>query len=86
MHAYELSPRPEARSSFHKDLQSLKAAIRLVPQVARVDVRVKLVDISLAKVDAVSILNGCDPVVQVLRYWRISNRCRLIEIAVDSEE
>lgn len=86
MHAYELSPHPAARSSFHKDLQALKAAIRLIPQVARVDVRAKLVDVSLAKVDVVSLLNGRDPVVNVLRYWRISNRCRLIEIAVGSED
>lgn len=86
MHAYELSPYPASRSTFHKDIKSLKAATRLIPHTTRVDARIKLVDVSLAKVDVVAVLNGQDPKAVVLRHWRLSNRGRLIEIATNSED
>lgn len=86
MHAYELSPREEAQSSYHKDVKALKAATRLIPSCARLDVRVRLVDVSLAKVDVVAVLNGQKPVATVLKQWRLSTRGRLIEIPADSKE
>lgn len=84
MQVYELDTGVGARH-FYNDRDELQSAIQLIPASVRMEVEVTLVDVSLAKVDVVSLLNGQLRAVTILRKWRLSNRGRLIEETLENK-
>ena len=81
MHVYQLDIGNGA-GRFYADRVELQAAIRLIPAAGRMEVEVTLIDVSVAKANVVSLLNGHLRVSTTLRRWRLSTRGRLIEEAL----